>query len=215
MRLYVPSLHLQCPAIISTRVCVVQSLGNHEFDDNVAGLVPFLEAAHFPVLIANMDASAEPTLAAAKALKKSTIFNVNGVQVGVIGYLTPETKGLAPDNAVLFTDEVAAINAEAAELKRSGVTILIGLGHSGLERDQEIAAQCPDLDLVIGGHSHTFLYTGAQPDAEVAMGDYPVMVKRADGSQVPVVQAYAFTKYLGYLHLKVTASEGRVHYVIA
>lgn len=167
------------------------------------GLVPFLDAAHFPVLIANMDASAEPTLAAAKALKKSTIFNVNGVQVGVIGYLTPETKDLAPFNGVLFTDEVAAINAEAAELKRSGVNILIGLGHSGLDRDREIAVQCPDLDLVIGGHSHTFLFSGQQPDVEVPLGTYPVMVNRSDGSQVPVVQAYAYTKYLGYLHLKV------------
>lgn len=151
-----------------------------------------------------MDTSAEPSLAAAKALKKSTIFNVKGVQVGVIGYLTPETKTLAPDNEVRFTDEVTAINAEAAELKRQGVNILIALGHSGLNRDREIAAQCPDLDLVIGGHSHTFLFSGKVPDAEQPAGPYPVMVRRTDGSQVPVVQAYAFTKYLGYLHLQVS-----------
>lgn len=166
--------------------------------------MPFLEAAHFPVLVANMDTTDEPTLTRTKALKKSTIFNVNGIQVGVIGYLTPETKTLAADNKVRLTDEVVAINAEAAELKRQGVKILIALGHSGLTRDREIGAQCPDLDLVIGGHSHTFLYSGPTPDAETPAGPYPVMVKRADGSEVPVVQAYAFTKYLGFLHLNVS-----------
>lgn len=153
-----------------------------------------------------MDASREPTLAAAKSLRKSTVFTVKGVQIGVIGYLTPETKALAPANEVLLTDEVEAINAEAAILKSQGVDVLIGLGHSGLQRDQEIGLLCPDLDLVIGGHSHSLLYTGAVPDNETepVRGTYPVMVKRPDGSEVPVVQAYAFTKYLGYLELHVS-----------
>lgn len=52
----------------------------------------------------------EPTLQSAKALKKSTTFNVNGVNVGVIGYLTPETKTLADgDNRVVILDEIEAI----------------------------------------------------------------------------------------------------------
>jgi 5'-nucleotidase len=41
---------------------------------------------------------------------------------------------------------------EAAKLKASGINIIIALGHSGLERDKQIAAQCPEVDLVIGGH---------------------------------------------------------------
>lgn len=47
-------------------------------------------------------------------------------------------------------------SAEAAKLKADGVNIIIALGHSGLERDKQIAAQCPDLDLVIGGHCKGF-----------------------------------------------------------
>jgi 5'-nucleotidase len=41
---------------------------------------------------------------------------------------------------------------ETAKLKAEGVNIIIALGHSGLARDIEIATQCPDLDLLIGGH---------------------------------------------------------------
>lgn len=71
--------------------------------------MPFLNDAHFPVLVSNLDATNEPTLQSAKALKKSTTFNVNGVNVGVIGYLTPETKTLADNNGVILSDEVESI----------------------------------------------------------------------------------------------------------
>jgi len=50
--------------------------------------------------------------------------------------------------------------------------------------------------------AHTFLYTGDAPDSEVAVSTYPVIIGQANGKKVPVVQAYAFTKYLGYLHLE-------------
>lgn len=87
----------------------VKSLGNHEFDNDVIGLVPFLNEAHFPVLAANLDTSKVPELASSKALKKSVVFNIKGVEVGVIGYITPETKFLAPPNEVDFLDEVKSI----------------------------------------------------------------------------------------------------------
>ncbi|XP_050069190.1 protein 5NUC-like [Anopheles maculipalpis] len=177
------------------------SLGNHEFDLGVAGLVPFLNEVDFPVLVTNLDLSKTPEMQSTKSLQRSVVFTKAGVRIGVIGYLTPETKQLSPTNTVEFLDEIDTINKEASALKEQGVNILIALGHSGLERDKEIAAHCPDVDLVIGGHSHTFLYSGSAPDVEDPAGPYPVMVKNAAGKDVPVVQAYAYTKYLGYLHL--------------
>lgn len=56
-----------------------------------------------------MDASLVPELETAKSLQKSVIFNINGVNVGVIGYLTTDTKFLAPPNRVEFIDEIVAI----------------------------------------------------------------------------------------------------------
>ncbi|XP_037819391.1 protein 5NUC-like [Lucilia sericata] len=178
------------------------SLGNHEFDENVAGLAPFLNKVTFPVLATNLDVSKEPELAKAKHFYKSTVLDVRGTKVGVIGYLTPETKFLTVPNEVEFLDEVVSINEEAARLKNLGVNIIIALGHSGYQRDQEIAMNCPEVDLVIGGHTNTFLYNGEQPDAERIDGPYPTVVKQHSGKEVPVVQAYAYTKYLGKLHVQ-------------
>ncbi|XP_058127656.1 protein 5NUC-like [Anopheles ziemanni] len=181
------------------------SLGNHEFDLGVDGLVPFLNEVKFPVVVANLNLSNTPTMRNISALRRSTVFTKAGVRVGVIGYLTPETKQITPASTVAFTDEIKAINIEAAALKAQGVNILIALGHSGLERDRAIAAGCPEVDVVIGGHSHTFLYSGTVPDVDVPAGPYPVMVTNAVGKQVPVAHAYAYTKYLGCLHLQFDA----------
>ncbi|CRK95992.1 CLUMA_CG009432, isoform B, partial [Clunio marinus] len=177
------------------------SLGNHEFDEGSENLAKFLNEIDFPVLAANLDLEKEPQLQT-EYLKPSTVFTLDGRKIGIIGYLTPETKEVAIQNDVEFIDEVVALNKEAEKLKVEGVNIIIALGHSGYERDKEIAEQCPDIDLVIGGHSHTFLFTGQSPDIEKPLGDFPTWVTQPNGKKVPVVQAYAFTKYLGYLHLE-------------
>lgn len=87
----------------------MQSLGNHEFDENVEGLVPFLNKVNFPVLASNLDFRKEPKLADANNFYNSTILTVRGAKVGVIGYLTPETKVLTVPNGVEFLDEIVSI----------------------------------------------------------------------------------------------------------
>lgn len=89
-------------------------------------------------------------------------------------------------------------------LKSKGVNIIIALGHSGYDVDRTIARDCPLVDVVIGGHSNTFLYTGDQPDIEPIDGPYPTVITQKSGKKVPVVQAYAYTKYLGELELSVS-----------
>lgn len=87
----------------------MKCLGNHEFDKNLAGLIPYLEQAAYPIVTANLDLSKVPQLAAITNLKKSTVLTVNGVNVGIIGYLTPRTKIITPQNDVEFTDEIGAV----------------------------------------------------------------------------------------------------------
>ncbi|XP_071638168.1 protein 5NUC [Temnothorax longispinosus] len=172
------------------------SLGNHEFDDGVEGLIPFIQNASYPILTTNLDLSEQPDLAATN-LKNSTILEVSGKKIGVIGYLTPETKILSTTEKVIFKDEVESIREEVKKLKEKGVDILIALGHSGFEVDKKIAREVEDIDLVIGGHTNTFLYRGLPPDVEVPEGFYPTEVVQKSGRKVYVVQAYAYTKYLG------------------
>lgn len=92
-----------------------------------------------------------------------------------------------------------------------GIDIIIALGHSGFEVDKKIAQEVDGVDLVVGGHSNTFLYTGEPPKERGAFekpeADYPYIVKR-NGQDVPVVSAYKYSKYLG--HLKLRVENGKV-----
>ncbi|XP_045916256.1 5'-nucleotidase [Micropterus dolomieu] len=175
--------------------------GNHEFDNGVEGLMkPFMEKIGCVVLSANI--KADKTLAATfgNSYSPYKIFNVGGEKVGVVGYTSRETPALSkPGPHLRFEDEVSAVQLQVDKLQTLGVNKIIALGHSGFTVDKEIAKKVRGVDVVIGGHSNTFLFTGPPPSSEVQVGDYPFMVKSEDGRQVPVVQAYAFGKYLGNL----------------
>ncbi|XP_014291422.1 snake venom 5'-nucleotidase [Halyomorpha halys] len=179
----------------------VMSLGNHEFDDGVSGLEPFLKTVKTPSLAANLNLTLTPGLAQGN-LHKSWNLNIGGVNVSIIGYLTPKTSYLARPRPVKFLDEIPVLQKLSKEAKAQGAKIVIALGHSGFEMDKEIAENVPDVDVVVGGHSDTFLYTGTPPDTEVPESTYPHMVTQASGKKVPVVQAYGYTKYLGHLVLE-------------
>ena len=106
---------------------------------------------------------------------------------------------LANTGALKFHDETETVRTEAAKLKADGVDIIIVLSHSGLDVDEEIARNCgPDVDVIVGGHTHTFLFTGSNlPGPETPAGEYPTLVTQDSGHVVYVVQASAYTKYLG------------------
>lgn len=59
-----------------------------------------------------------------------------------------------------FTDEIHCLNSEARKLKDSGVNKIIALGHSGFDREIEIAKEVENIDVIIGGHTNTFLFNG-------------------------------------------------------
>ncbi|AWP20469.1 putative 5'-nucleotidase-like isoform 2 [Scophthalmus maximus] len=183
------------------------ALGNHEFDNGVDGLMkPFMQKIQCPVLSANIkpDKTLAPTFGTSYLPYK--ILTVGDQKVGVVGYTSRETSDLSrPGTHLRFEDEVNALQPHVDKLQTLGVNKIIALGHSGFTMDREIAKKVRGVDVVIGGHTNTFLYTGTPPSSEVPAGPYPFMVDSDDGRQVPVVQAYAFGKYLGYL--KVTFDE--------
>ncbi|XP_037874333.1 ecto-nucleotidase isoform X2 [Bombyx mori] len=185
------------------------SLGNHEFDAGVSGLSPFIENLTCPVLAANLILNKVPELEREENLKKTIVLDVNGNKIGIVGYLTPTTKFEAKPNDVEYIDEIEALNSEMKNLQDQGVKIKIALGHSGFSKDMQIAKEVEGLDLVIGGHTNTFLWNGTTPDSEHADGPYPTYVQQSSGRLVPVVQAYAYTKYLGQLKINFN-SDGEI-----
>lgn len=101
-----------------------------------------------------------------------------------------------------FTNESIAVREEAARLKSEGVDIIIVLSHCGLDVDYVIAQNAgPDVDVIVGGHSHTFMYTTAPgehaPGPDKPGDTYPAVVTHEDGHKVLIVQASAYLKYVG------------------
>lgn len=181
-----------------------QSLGNHELDETVDGLIPFIRNLSSPVLAANLILDNVPELKNETNLQKSIVLIKKGVKIGIVGYLTPDTKFLAPVNKIEYEDEVVALKREVNKLINQGVNILIALGHSGYIKDLEIARDVGGLDIVIGGHSNTFLSNDNTTSEipEISQDPYPKIVIQPSGRLVRVVQAYAYTKYIGKLYLK-------------
>lgn len=67
----------------------MQTLGNHEFDHGIVGLVPFIKALKSPVLVSNLDDSEEPDI---KGLyKKSIVIERDGKKIGIIGVVSEHT----------------------------------------------------------------------------------------------------------------------------
>ncbi|CAG2118853.1 unnamed protein product, partial [Medioppia subpectinata] len=86
--------------------------------------------------------------------------------------------------------------------------IIIGLGHSGFVRDVEIAKSVPEIDVIVGGHSHTLLYDGPKPSVEEVIDKYPTIINHGSHQSL-VLQAFAFGKYLGVIDVEFDA-EGNV-----
>ena len=177
------------------------TIGNHEFDHGVAGVVPFLESVNSPVVISNVDDSLEPTFQG--KYTNSIIIDKYDRKIGVIGVILKSTDNIADTGKLKFTSEPEAVKREAEKLKADGVNIIVVLSHCGLYVDREIAQRGgPDIDIIVGGHSHSFLYGGENPPGPDKPEDtYPVVETQTDGHKVLIVQASAYTKYLGEITL--------------
>ena len=185
------------------------AVGNHEFDDGPETLAEFIEAVDFPVISGNTFVRDEPALRG--RLPGYVILEAGGERVGVVSVLAPDTaETSSPGPNVAFSDPIRYLQSIVPEIEAQGVDKIVALAHVGLPMDREIAAAAPGIDLIVGGHSHTLL-SNEDPDAA---GPYPVMVANLQGGETPIVQAYAYSKYLGEITLTfdesgaVTAAEG-------
>jgi 5'-nucleotidase/UDP-sugar diphosphatase len=186
------------------------TLGNHEFDNGVEILAAFLTGLEFPAVTTNIDVSEEPALS--NLVQRTSILDVNGEQVGVIGLVTADTPILSSpgENIQFNADYVAVVNEAAAELAEQGVNKIILLTHTGYNVDSEVIPQLEGVDIYVGGHSHTLFSNQNAPSA----GEYPIAFTGADGDPVYYVQAGSNNLYLGRLDVEfdaegvVTSAEG-------
>ena len=167
------------------------AVGNHEFNNGPEGLASFVDKVGFPVLMSNADISMEAALDG--LIEKSVVIEKAGEKIGIIG-VTPRNNDelSSPGPNVIFTDPSSAIQAEVDSLTEQGINKIIVLSHSGFATDLVIAQNTSGVDLIVGGHSNTFL---SNTD-DGADGTYPETM-----NGVPIVQAFAFGKYLGELQI--------------
>ncbi|ASY58180.1 5'-nucleotidase [Sinorhizobium sp. CCBAU 05631] len=170
------------------------TVGNHEFDEAEDGLASFLDKVKFPVVTANVLPSHKSKIG--DRIKPSIVLDLGGQKIGIVGAVandTPELSSPGPD--ILIGEDVATITSAVDELKKQGLNKIVALTHVGYPRDLAAIAKIPDVDVVVGGHSHSLL---SNTD-EKAEGPYPTMVDNPGGYKVPVVQAGSYSKYLGDL----------------
>ncbi len=170
------------------------AIGNHEFDDGPEELAKFIDALKFPMISGNTLAGLNSPVA--DKFKPYIVKDFAGETVAIVSVLATDTdETSSPGDAVLFADEIGYLKQAVTEIEGQGIDKIVLLSHVGYVKDQEIAAAVDGIDVIVGGHSHTLL---SNTD-EKAAGPYPTLVKNPSGKDVPIVQAYAYSKYLGDL----------------
>lgn len=166
------------------------TLGNHDFDAGLSGLKKQLPHAQFDFVNANYDFS---NTILEGAFKPGKILHRDGVKIGVFG-LGIELAGLVGKDyykETKYLDPVEMAQEMTREFKRKNCDLIICLSHLGYDygesdkiSDVQLAKKTKDIDLIIGGHTHTFL-------------DAPVPVLNADDKTVLINQVGWAGLYLG------------------
>jgi len=140
------------------------TLGNHDFDNGVEGLLAAMSKARFPFVNCNLDMKGAPALA--QRVKPWVVKELPGVRVGITGVIV-DFKGLVtPKNheGLVWQDPLESLRPVVKHLReKEKVDMVVLLSHLGHDLkgtgwdDLTLAKRLPGIDAIIGGHSHTFL----------------------------------------------------------
>jgi 5'-nucleotidase len=157
------------------------TLGNHDFDNGIEGLKKLLRLAKFPFVNCNYDFG---TTGLKEFVHKSVVIKKSGLRIGIVG-VGIDLKPLLPAENIIgiqYNHPIEIADIEAQRLKKSEkCDLVICLSHLGYEyqdgkvSDRVLASQTRHIDLIIGGHTHTFL-------------EKPVQVANLEGRMVTINQ---------------------------
>ncbi|MGY0194019.1 bifunctional metallophosphatase/5'-nucleotidase [Leptothrix sp. BB-4] len=184
-------------------------LGNHEFDDGDQTTRNFIDSLYTPVcqtpvLAANVvPASGTPlNPAGTPVIRPYIVKSYDGVKVGIIGLdiAGKTTNSSRPLSTTQFLAETATAQRTIDELKAQGIRHIVMLTHQGYDNDVAMAAQLTDVDVIIGGDSHTLLgdFTAFGLSSS---GAYPTRVTNRDGNTVCIGQAWEYAKVFGLMNV--------------
>jgi len=169
-------------------------LGNHEFDNGLVFLSRMIRQAKYPYIATNLDFTGTPVEG---LTKKYLILKRDGLKIGIIG-LTINPDGLVAKKSfegVKYLDPLESANNMAAFLKKEKkCDLVICLTHLGYYPEEDewgditLAKNSRNIDIILGGHSHTFLQ---QPDSRLSR----------DGKEVVINQTGAYGINVGRLNI--------------
>lgn len=170
------------------------TIGNHEFDFGLENMARVFRELNFPIVCSNYDFTGTPVEG---TVVKHRIIKRRGFKIGVFG-ICPKMDGLVDENkcrGVKFLDPIKCAQEQVDELRREGCNYIICLSHLGwtnypdLITDEKLIAATSGIDIVLGGHSHTFF----------KQLEY---VKDKSGRMVPVDQNGKAGIYIGKIMVK-------------
>lgn len=168
------------------------TIGNHEFDWGLENMARIFRMAKFPIICCNYDFSGTPVEG---LVKPYTIINRNGLKIGLLG-VAPQLEGLVSTQTckgVRFIDPIAAVQPIADYLKNTEkCDLIVCISHLGWQvaglSDEELITSTRNIDIVIGGHSHTYL-------------SHPEVLNNLDGHPVIENTMGKNARYVGTLNL--------------
>ncbi len=168
------------------------TIGNHEFDFGMENLAFILRNLRFPIVCTNYDFTGTPCDG---LVKPYLIIKRKGIKIGVFG-LSPALDGLVDAQkckGVRYLDPVKTAHDTALMLKRDKkCDLVICISHLGWldsrEGDKAMIAGSRYIDLVLGGHSHSYFKT-------------LMYAKNLDGKEIPVDQNGKHAVFVGKLKL--------------
>ncbi len=168
-----------------------QAVGNHDFDWGQAELRSRTGEASFPFLAANVvDASGTVP----PYLKPYVVKDLGLAKVAVLGITNPGSASIVKATSVeglRFLPSAEAVRRYLPELRRAA-DIVVVLTHIGVDEDRKLAADVPDIDVIVGAHSHTALRAGTTVGKTI------------------IVQAGAYSAYVGHLELVIEPGSKRI-----
>lgn len=143
-------------ASIASMKPVLGTIGNHEFDWGVNAMKEMTQKAGYPFVLANVyDAKTGDLL-----FDPYRIVEVNGVKLGIIGLIeetTPNFVKKGNTDGLVFANCSDTVRKYLPKMRADGAELIVALTHNGFDNDKQLAANVPEIDLIVGGHSHTAL----------------------------------------------------------
>lgn len=178
----------------------IRILGNHEFDNGIEDIAKYYKNTTSTPLSTNYDFSRTVVdgIFSPYAIKK-----IGKKRVGFIGLNIDPSSLISSENTkgLRFMEIIPAANETAAFLKNDKhCDLVVAVTHIGAKKENEktidydLARASKDIDIIIGGHSHTVIMPGQE-------GTYPNYVANADGKPVLIAQTGKYGKYLGYIKI--------------